>query len=351
MSKTALEQTKGKIKLVGIVAGISNENAKREGYTKTSEKAYKSITFFVQTSKSNRVKIELFGMVKDQVSAYSQKAKTTKKIDWAKRNDNHGDYKVLGVNLYLEKGEDGKNIRKVMVEYDAIDYIVSNLKDGDVVRIGGQIDFQEYEDKQGKKKETQKFNFNSITKLDEALDFDSPDFKEESKFEQEIVVTDTMKDEEKNTLIVSAKVIKYGGETANATFVVNANDYPKLANNMANRFSYGDFIKVFGHIINSVILTENTEDTTADEDDWGGDDEIKKDFENNYIRDYLQELRITSVDSSTYEPKKYNEDDLESEDEDNFNGNVDGEDTGDDFNDDSDELPSNEEEIDDLPFE
>lgn len=344
MSKTTLEQTKGKIKLTGVVTGIGNENAKREGFTK-SDKKFQSLSFFVQTSKPNRVKVELFGMEKDHVYAYSQKAKDTKKIDWAKRNDNHGDYKVLGVNLYLEKGEDGKNIRKVLQEYDAVEYITAHLKDGDVVRIQGQIDFQNYVNKQGQEVESEKFVITSITKLDEELDFEAEDFKEEAIFEQEIVVTETMVDDENKKLIVNAKVIKYGGETANATFVVDANEYPKLANNMAKRLGFGDFIKVFGKIINSVVITENPETPVVDEeDDWGGDEEIKKDFENNFIRDYINELRITSVDSSTYEQKKYKEEDFESEDEDAFNGDVDVED-GDDFSD------EDEEEIDDLPFE
>jgi hypothetical protein len=348
VSNSVLEQTKGKIKLVGVVTGIGNENAKREGYTK-SEKQFKSLSFFVQTSKQNRVKVELFGTERDYVYAYSQKAKESKKIEWAKRNDDHGDYKVLGVNLYLEKGEDGKNIRKVLTEYDAVEYISAHLKDGDVVRINGTIDFQEYENKQGKMVEAQRFIINSITKLDEALDFDSPDFKEEAKFEQEIVVTETIVDEENKKLLVGAKIIKYGGEVANTTFVVDAEQYPKLANNMAKRLSFGDFIKVFGLIINSVIITENTESAPVDEeDDWGGDEEIKKDFENNYIRDYIQELRITSVDSSTYEPKKYKEEDFFNEDEDAFNGDV-NTDEDDDFGDD-DFGDDDDDDIDNLPF-
>lgn len=346
MGKTTLEQTKGKFKVSGIVAGISNENAKREGLTEKGKK-WMSLSFFVNTSPTNRVKVEIFGMERDHVYAYSQKAKDTKKIAWANRNDNHDDYKVLGVNAYLEKGTDGKNIRKVSVEYDVIEYITAHIKDGDSVRIQGAIEFSEYENKQGQKKEQQRFAINSITKLDEAIDFNSEKFKEEAIFEQDIVVSETMVDDENKKLIINALIIKYGGEIAPATFVVDATEYPKLANNMAKRLSLGDFIKVFGRIINSVIVTENTEpqETVADDDDWGGDEEVKKGFENNFIRDYIQELRITSVDSASYEQKKYNEEDLFSEDEDAFNGDVSGDSGGDDFTDEGEE-----EEIDDLPF-
>jgi hypothetical protein len=340
---TTLEQTKGKIKLIGKVAGISNENAHRQGYTQ-NDKLFKAISFFVETSKVNRVKVELFGMEKDYVYAYSQKEKKTKQIEWTKRHDDHGDYKVLGVALKLEKGEDGKYIRKVLTELDAVEYIESHLKDGDVVRIGGEIDFYEYENQQGDLVQAKRFVIRSITKLDEELDFDAEDFKEESKFEQEIVATETMIDEESKKLIVGAKIIKYDGSHVDTTFTVDTEKYPKLAKNMAKRLSFGDFIKVYGLIINSVVLEEAPEeDIVDDEDDWGGDDEIKKDFETSYIRNYIQELQITSVDSSSYEQKKYKEEDFINEEEDIFNGDFD-EDENDDFSDEDGE------EIDDLPF-
>lgn len=343
---TNLEQTKGKIKVVGKVVGIKNENAFKEGFTK-NDKPYKTISFFVETSNinkvQNRVKVELFGMEREHVFAYSQKAKDSKKVAWANRHDSHGDFKVMGVNMFIEDEEgSNKKLRKVQVEYDAIDYIHTNLKDGDVVRINGEIDFQEYENQQGEVQESKKFIIKSITKLDEELDYEAEDFKEVSQFEQDIVVTETMVDEDTKQLIINAKVIKYGGDHVNATFIVDGEKYPKLANNMGRRLSYGDFIKVYGLIINSAIKEEAPVEEVMDDDDWGGDDEIKQDFESSYVTNYIQELQITSVDTSSYEQKKYKEEDFLSEEEDIFNGDV--SDSGDDFADD------NEEEIDDLPF-
>lgn len=334
-----LEQTKGKIKLEGKVVGITNENAYREGFT-TSEKPFKSLAFFVETSPVNKVKVEIFGMEREQVSAYSQKAKETKKVAWADRHGNHGDFKVLGVNMFLEKGSDGKNTRKVLVEYDAIDYIQQHLKEGDSVRINGEPDFQEFENQEGQKKESVKFTVKSISKLDEEIYFTSENFKEVSMFEQEIIATDVMVDDESKKLIVGAKVIKYNGDHVNATLVVDGNNLPKLANNMAKRLSFGDSIKVFGLIINSTIKkeVEAGSDIVTDDDDWGGDDEIKNSMETSYITDYINELQITSVDSTSYEKKKYNEEDFFNEDEEAFDGNVEEE----DFSDES--------EIEDLPF-
>lgn len=346
--KNNLEQTKGKIKLVGRVKGIGNDNSKKEGFTQ-SEKQYKSLQFFTETSAVNQVRIELFGMERDEVVAYSSKAKQSKKVPWKNRKNDLGDYKVLGTGCYLEVDpqDSSKKLRMILPEFDAVDYIKANLKDGDIVRVNGEIDFQEYENNQGNTVSSKKFIIKSITKLSEELDFNSSEFKEESKFEQEIIVTDVIMDDETKRLIVNAKVIKYGGDVVDTSFTVDTEKYPKLAANMTKRFGFGDFIKVYGLIINSVVLKEAEEDlndAAADDDDWGGDDEIKKDFDTNYIKDYIQELQITSVDSSTYEPKKYKEEDFMSEDEDAFNGDVKGNDSSDDdFEDD--------EGMDDLPFE
>lgn len=351
MSKTDLEQTKGKIKLVGRVTGVTNENAKKEGFTK-SAKQYKSLQFFLETSPVNRVRVELFGMERDEVVAYSMKARQSKKIPWKNRKNDFGDFKVLGTGCYLEVDpqDSSKKLRQVLPEFDAVDYIRANLNDGDVVRINGEIDFQEYTNQQGKTVSSKKFIIKSITKLDETLDFNSPEFKEESKFEHDIVVNDVMMDDESKRLHVNAKVIKYGGEVVDTSFTVDTEKYPKLAGNMTKRFGFGDFIKVYGLIINSVVLKESDEtleDTSADEfEDWGGDEDIKGSFENNYMKEYISELQIISVDSSTYEPKKYKEEDLISEDEDAFNGDIkkDSGSSGDDFDDE-------EEDMDDLPFE
>lgn len=340
-----LEQTKGKFKLEGKVVGISNtENAYHEGYT-NSDKPYKSLSFFVQTSPDNKVKVELFGMERDEVTAYSQKAKESKKVKWANRHNDHKDFKVMGVNMFLEKGSDGKNKKTVLVEFDAIDYILKNLNEDDSVRVSGDLGFQNYENQQGEMKESVKFNIRSVSKLDKAIDFTEEDFKEVSMFEQEIVATETIVDTEAKKLIIGSRTITYQGkETPTATFVVDAEKLPKLANNMAKRLSFGDFIKVFGLVINKTVKEEA--EVEADEslelDDWGGDDDIKSSMETQYITNYINELQVTTVDSSTYKKGKYKEEDFFSKDEDAFNGNLND---GDEFEDGEDEG-----EVDDLPF-
>ncbi|HMG14089.1 MAG TPA: hypothetical protein VK590_01510, partial [Saprospiraceae bacterium] len=79
-----LEETKGSFTLKGKIDGLASDYAVREGVTST-DKEYKALSFFVQTSPTNRVKVEMFGMERD-VIYYSSKAKQSKKIPFENRD-------------------------------------------------------------------------------------------------------------------------------------------------------------------------------------------------------------------------------------------------------------------------
>jgi hypothetical protein len=340
---TKKEQTKGQFKLMGKVKGIKNENALREGTT-TSDDPFKALSFFIETSPTNAIKVELFAMERKEVYFYSSKAKDTKKVAWEKRDSSIKEYKLMGVRMGLEKDGD-KNKQVIMVEWDAVDYIIEHLKDGDSVFVSGSIGFQNYKDQQGNEKESKNYQLNGISKTKKPIEFDAEDFSEMASFEQDIVVTDVAVLDGK--LQIGAKIIGYDGKkgqtVVDTAFVVDpeadGGKYKKLANNMKNRLKWGDTIKVFGLCINAVELVAG--EVEADDDDWGGEKPAGMDM----IRNYIQELRVTAVDSTSYVAKKYTEEDFFSEDEDNF-GEDDGSD-GDDFEDEDTGI----DEEDDLPFE
>lgn len=340
--KMSLEQTKGQFQLVGIVKGIDDyENAVKEGTTR-SDKPYKRLQFMVQTSEENIVPVEMFGMVRDEVIFYNMKEREKKKVSWENRAKSHKPFALMGINMGLEKDSKGNKVKKTLVEYDAIDYIAENLSDGDSVFVKGDIDFQEYENQEGKKVNAVKYVIRNVSKVKESVNFEAEDFKEKAMFEQEVVIWDTEKID--NKLMVYAKNIKYNGEHTDAEFVVDAEvdggKFKKLASNMSKRLKTGDFIKLYGKVINRVELEEE-EVTEEEPDDWGGDSEVEEEMNKNYIRNYIRELLVTSVDSTSYESSKYNEDDFLNEDEDNF---------GDDFGEDIEEGEDVDEDEDDLPF-
>lgn len=337
----AVEETKGKFKLEGVIEGIKGEYAFREGYTKNDDH-YKSLSFFVNTSKTNKVRVELFGMVRQNVKAYSNKTKKTKDIPWNQRHDDFKDYKVMGTSV-----DDGSG-RKIMVEYDAIDYIRENFKDGDAISVSGRIDFQEFESN-GTMIYTTKFPFNNIKKLTGAsaeIDLETDNVVGKSSFEQEIIVNEVEKDDESDKLIVNIFTATYKGDVIPSTLHVDMEEFPKLANNLARRLKLGDVLTVYGNIVNMAVTkpaSEAKEEILDDDDfDWGGDEEIQDEFE--VIDSYVNELQIRSVKRGSYFSQRYNESDLLTDGKDKFYGNVD-----DEFDDEfEDEF---EDDLDDLPFE
>lgn len=325
-----LEETKGTFTLKGIIDGLESDYAVREGVTST-DKEYKALSFFVQTSPTNRVKVEMFGMERD-VIFYSSKAKQSKKVPFENRDKvSLKGYQLMGVSI---NASGKKNDRKTLIEYDAVDYIREHFNDGDTVYIKGQLDFSEFENQHGETINKTSFRMNSIKK-EEAIDFDSEDFIPHAFFKQDIVVNELM--EEEGKLYVHAKIIKYKGDLADAIFVVDSERLKKFSKTLKKNLKFGDWINVKGWIVSETIEGEE-EAENEDDDDWGG--ETPEGMDNNYIKEYINELQIVNVDKETYEPKKYTEDDLFTKEEEDFGEDTEDEDD-DDFEDDDDdgELP------------
>lgn len=331
-----LEETKGTFNLKGIVVGLDSENSKREGVTK-SDKDFKALSFDIQTSPTNRVRVEMFGMERDVVF-YSSKVKQSKKVPFENRHKtNLKGYALLGVRL---NPTGNSSDRKTLIEYDAVDFIKDNFKDGDSVSITGQLDFSEFENKQGEMVNKTSFRIQSISKEKEAIDFTSEGFTPTSFFKQDIVVTDLL--EEENRLFINAKIIKYNGDLADASFVVEADKLKKFAKTLKKTLKFGDFIQVKGWVVSEAIQSVEKIEADDEEDDWGG--ETPEGMDSSYITNYVNELIIVNVDKDSYESQKYSEEDLFSQEQENF-----GEDTisNKDFEeeeeeDDDDELPFSE---------
>ena len=322
-----LEETKGSFTLKGKIDGLASDYAVREGVTST-DKDYKALSFFVQTSPTNRVKVEMFGMERD-VIYYSSKAKQSKKVPFENRDKvSLKGYQLMGVNI---NASGKKNDRKTLIEYDAVDYIREHFNDGDTVYIKGQLDFSEFENQHGEKINKTGFRLNSIKK-EADINFDNDDFLPHAFFKQDIVVNELM--EEDGKLFVHAKIIKYKGDLADATFVVDSERLKKFAKTLKKNLKFGDWINVKGWIVSETIETEEVEE--QEDDDWGG--ETPDGMDNNYIKEYINELQIVNVDKESYDPKKYSEEDLFTKEEEDF-GDDDVDTEGEDDFEDDEELP------------
>lgn len=297
-----LKQTKSKFRLNGIVTGLGNKNAYGEG-TGKSGRDWKKIRFGVQTSPINTVYVELMGSERDNVVYYSKKEDNSIKVLWDDRDDAPDDgYHLMGVNVKLEHGLDGKLVQATFVEFDAVEYIFNNLSDGQHVYINGKIEFNEYENPHTNQITHQtKYVIQSIGLLDKEIDFEAEKFEEESKFEHEIVVQDaSIYVRETQKLFISAYSIGYKDSFKTGQFVISTETHKELAENIKKKLKFGDWIKVYGKIINSVEIVQATET-----DDWGSD-------ENSFatVKNRTNELRIVGVDTTTWEKKKYKEEDF-----------------------------------------
>jgi hypothetical protein len=290
-----LQQTKGQFKLAGIVTGLARDNAFKTG-TLQDGRGYMSIRFGVQTSPVNQVYVELFGAEKD-VYFYNSKKKDTCKLEWNNRDKAPEGYHLIGTNLTL--GKDAK--RQTFTEMDACEFILNQLHDGDHIWVNGEIQFSQYENKKtGDMIDQTKYVIKSLGTAAKPIDFEAPDFKELSEFEQEIIINDNEIDKEEKKVYVSALTVAYGDKVNPAQFEIDASTHATLANNFAKKLKQTDWIKVYGKIINKVETTQQ-----AETDDWGSDPSV---FD--VVTNTVKCLRITGVDGNSHQPKRYSIDEL-----------------------------------------
>lgn len=353
-----LTQTTSSFTFVGIVDGMTNDNAYREDEIKQGKnqgKEYRSIRFFVQTSPTNKLPVEMFGMELDWVYPYKKGKKgekgTTKKMAFDQRDNLPEGFHIIGINLGLEKNAAGKNIRKSLVDFDAVEYIYDNLNDGDSVEVSGELQFSQYENSQGELIDQTKYIIKSIYLEKEAIDFTSEKFQEVNAFEQELVFIDKDVDKKESAVYVSGYTIQYGDKFSLANFVIRPNgneNIEKTAKAFAKALKFGDTLKVYGLCLNKAETVEvdvADDETKAEKDDiFGG--EKPKGLEKRAVTTYVTELQITGADNESYKAGKgmYKEEDFvveelvdENDSDDDDDDNLFGEDSGQEIDD--DDLP------------
>lgn len=350
MADSKLTQTKGSFTLKGIVSGMTNQYAFREDEVKNGKnkgKTYRAIRFMVQTSLTNKIPVEMFGMELDYVYPYKkgkkgEKGHTIRNHPFSKRNDLPAGYTLIGINVGLEQDEKGKNIRQSLVDFDAVEYIYDNLNDGDSVYLTGELQFTSYVNSDGEEVDQTKYIIKQVFHEKNPIDLEAEDFEEVCAFEQEIVFTGSEVVKEDKSVIVRGYTVSYGDKFSVAEFVIRPDgdkDIEKTAKTFAGKkIKFGDTMKVFGMCLNKAETVE-VEVEKNEDDMFGG--KKPKGLEKNAITTYTTELQVTGA--SDYKGAVYTEDDFVVEEEEELVSN-DATNTEDPFADD--------EEIDDddLPF-
>lgn len=309
-----LEQTKSKFTLSGVVSRIDNENAYREGVIQKGRNQgsqYRSIRFGVKTSERNEVFVELFGMEKEKVYGYSYEKKESKSFSFDQRKNIPEEYRLIGTSLGLGRDDDGKLIRSNCVEFDAVEEIYNNIENGDSVFIVGELQFSTYTNKSGEEVEQTQHVIKNLSIQKNPIDFESDRFAEVTDFEQEIIFVDAIHDKDQGKVFVTGRTIGFADRWNDATFVIDVSsdkDLQTLGKSFLKKLKFGDFIQIYGKIINTVELVEMEEE--VDTGNIFGGKSKPKSLQSYSVKNYINELQIIGVDPDTYETSKYSEEDF-----------------------------------------
>lgn len=304
-----LPETKGNFQLKGIVSGTSKDNFYKSSKTSTG-KDKRNVSFGVEVEKGKTLYVGMQAFPRDEVYFFKRgengQKGTTEKVRWTERHTfNKEGFNLIGINLGLTKivGSDGnmQNDKKTMVEFDACEYIKSNLKDDSSVFVKGNIEFSSFTADDGSLRRFTKFVPNQIS-LCGAVDFEDEKFDPQHDFTQSIVFmgVDQEKENDKPTgrFIVSAKIVTYS-TIEDAMFVITDS---KLANMFKKNLKPYTAINVWGKI-DATTLTEDVED----DDCWGESNKMTK-----VSAPTRRELIITGADPKTIDKTIYTQEAIES---------------------------------------
>lgn len=172
-----LKQSRIYVNVAGVTKGCRNDKFFETKKSKSGN-TYYSMLLGVTYDKDSTIWLNSMGFKKDEVyfNKYDKETKKsdTKKIPWDKRNtfseDGYG--LVGGINCGVEKGEDGKNVKKKLTEYDALPYIAKNITDDMSVFCKAEVDFSTYINKDGDTVTGRKFNVNQVSLTKNSFEVD-----------------------------------------------------------------------------------------------------------------------------------------------------------------------------------
>ena len=304
-----LPETKGSYQMKGLVTGTSKDSFYQNGKTSTG-KDKRSVNFGLEVEKGKTLYVSMQAFPRDEVFFFKRGEKgqkgDTARVKWAERHTfNKEGYRLIGTNLGLTKivGADGnmQNDKKTMVEFDACDYIGTNLKDGMSVFVKGGIEFSSFAGNDGSVRRATKFVPNQIS-LCGAVDFEDEKFEAQHDFTQTIVFmgVEQEKENDKPTgrFIVSAKIVTYS-TIEDAMFIITDS---KLANMFKKNLKPYTAINVWGRL-DATTLTEEVDN----DDCWGESNAMTK-----VSAPTRRELIITGADPKSIDTSVYTQAEMES---------------------------------------
>ena len=303
-----MKNTQSSFQVRGIVTGVLKQRFYKSGTGKNGN-SWNSINFGVKIAENKTVYISMSGFPRSEVFYYKKGENgakgTTERVAWKNRKKSPGEgYRLIGVNISTGKDDNGKNINDTFTEYDAIEWLHENLKDGDSVFIKGSLQFSSFTDRNGNTKRKVELVPNQISYTQQPVDFYADDYKEMCEFENTLVFKSIDKEEDANGKATGRfELCGYSisfNSVENVSFVIGA-DSAKLANNMKKAMKPGYAIKTFGRVdvINDIVAVDE------DDDDWGEKSPMERvNSESRF------EYVVYRADPSSIEKEDYSEKDI-----------------------------------------
>ena len=315
-----LRLTQGNFQIRGIVTGVQSNNFYVEKAIPNSTNKVRNANFGVKydvardgdnidLTMGKTIYPTVQGFTRDSVyfSKRTEDKKTeTKQIPWAQRLEfanQNPDWRIIGVNVGLEKDEEDKNIKQYLTEFDAAKAIKDKLKDDMSVFVRGNLEFRSYTDKNGDTKRFTSFAANQVS-LCADINYADEKFEAKNDFEQEIVYTgiekETEGDKPTGRFIVNGYVVSFNAIEPVSFIMVDS----KLANLFRKNLKPYNSIKVHGKIEVSHVVEEVVEDS---ENEWGDSNPMSNRRTNAPTK---RELVITGASPSTISTEDYTEESI-----------------------------------------
>ena len=303
-----LKQTPATFQVRGLVTGTKSKNFYSSGTTKTGGE-WNALLFGVQINKDKTVYIKLNGFPRSEVYYYKANEKkgakgTTAKVAWKDRKKSPGEgYRLIGVNITTGKDEKtDKNINEVFVEYDAVEYLRTALKDGESVFVKGNVEFSTYVNKDGNVTRQTNLVPTQISYTQSPVNFDAEDFEEEALFDNVLVYSGIEKETDENNketgrFILSGYSISYN-DVVPVNFILDA-AHAKLAGNLRKKLKVGHSIHTYGRI---EVIVDTSAVTEEADDGWGESSKMER--LNKPVR---REYMIFKADPNSIDTEEYSE--------------------------------------------
>ena len=303
-----LKQTACPFQVRGIVSGVESERFYKSGTGKNGGQ-WNKINFGLKVNENKTVYITLNGFPRKEVFYYKKsdvkgQKGTTVRVPWKDRNKSPGaGYRLIGINLTVGKDENGNNINQTFTEYDAVEWLHNNLKDGESFFINGNMEFSSFVGQDGQVQKRVDMVPSQISGVKNPIDFEDPEFKEKCTFDDDFVFSSIDKEVDENNnptgrFILSGYSIGYN-TIENISFILNS-EYSTLAGNMKKALKPGNFVKVIG----TVDVVGDIDEVTVD-NGWGEQSQIKRgnsSFKTEYV--------VVGADPNSIDKELYSEDDI-----------------------------------------